>query len=188
MATTGKQRRPPRSVLATRCAPPEGASGDIWFCVKDPDGSGFFREVRIGLERREGEWACSGLVVYTDGDLTARRLGRLGFGWLREMATEFAAMATKTQPPRVSDVRRRGRLGKGDAFYRGIADLYRYACDRPARGYAGRPVQWIHETHYPDYAIATIRTWLQRATDKGYLKRRPGAAGYIPIGDEKEDA
>ncbi|NLG65276.1 MAG: hypothetical protein GX537_06690 [Actinobacteria bacterium] len=188
MATKRRQRGPLRSITVQECPPPEGATAGIWFRVESVDDSGLFREVRIGLERREGAWTCCGLLVLTDGDLTARQLSSLGFGFIRDHAEWSAGKLTKSEPPHTTDVRRRGPKGKGDAFYRELAELYRYACDHPAKGYARRPVQWMHETHYPDYAIATIRTWLHRAKNRGYLDRRQGSAGYIPAGNEKEDS
>lgn len=147
-----------------------------------------YGDVRFRFELREGTWVCTGLYL-TCEELSARELSeRFPFAQLREHAVEGLALMTKTEPPRVTAPRRRGRQGNSDEFLSQIAALYRYALEHPVHRRA--PVAFIRtqedlwrQGHEP--AEDTVRAWVRQARKRGFLGASiQGKAGEQPQGSE----
>jgi hypothetical protein len=69
---------------------------------------------------------------------------------------------------------RPGPKGHDDEYFKRVAEDYRRALIARPRA----PVQMLLELYEDRFSEATIRRWLQRARDKGYLGAAPpGKAG-----------
>jgi hypothetical protein len=140
-----------------------------------------YTDVRLQFEMRSGTWTCTGFYL-TGTELSPQEIAeRLPFAQLAQHGAEGLAMLTDTQPPRVTEPRRRGRLGNSDEFLGQIAELYRYALSQPKHSRA--PVAFIRsrkelwrQGHQP--AEDTVRAWVRQARRRGLLgASMPGKPG-----------
>jgi hypothetical protein len=162
-----------------------------WMCV---DGSDVtpdpYSDLRLRFEMRAGTWVCTGLFLLA-GHLTAHELSeRFPFAQLEESAVEGLSLLTRSEPPRVTAPRRRGRLGNSDEFLGQVAELYRFATKHPEFRHA--PVAYIREQkdlwrqgHQPHED--TVRGWVRQARRRGLLGASiPGKAGEQDVGSETD--
>jgi hypothetical protein len=141
----------------------------------------------------DGRLICTGLVLgaFDDDEITARTYRRLP---LIEFLTE-AARWSERQPdlarqvfggelPRRGGARvRPGPKGHDDKHFKLVAGLYRRALLSRPRAPVQMLLELINEGREPggEWSEATVRRWLQRARDKGFLREaQAGKAGEVP--------
>ncbi|MDP9234991.1 MAG: hypothetical protein M3P01_10660 [Actinomycetota bacterium] len=90
-------------------------------------------------------------------------LSRLKASINMESVRAWGSFRPHKEPPELSRGRR-GPIGRGDAFYRVIAEQYLEACSEdPAR-----PIERLRENR-GDGEYATVRAWVSKARKRGFL-------------------
>lgn len=164
----------------------EFVSQYAWFgCDASPPEHATY--VRIG-RRPDGRLVCTGLIVgglsFDYGpdmpEITARALREIKLPHLVEQAVMSGTGDWEERVRRLLDaslpVRPRVRRRQlGDDHFRDVAESYRQAMVKAPQA----PTQWLAKQWH--VSEPTLRRWLQRARDKGYLgASMPGKAGEAP--------
>ena len=183
-----------------------GATSDSWWVSVEYEGAPYPIAVQLG-QANDGRLICTGLRLGgeevpggTSGgpvEITARSLREIPLTRLLVAITGVlnaqqmkarvhpAASVTRTADlfeeklmPYMRIPARPGPKGYPDEHFRQVADAYRRALIKHPRGTFKALADQLHASE------ATVRRWVQRAQDRGYLgASTPGKAGRQPTGE-----